>query len=40
MIIVLKQEEADITARRIMDDSTLTMAEKVELLKELEKFTD
>ena len=37
---MIKQEEANNIARQIMNDTTLTMTERMELLKELEKFLD
>lgn len=37
---MIKQEEANTIARKIMNDTTLTMTEQMELLKELEKFLD
>ena len=37
---MIKQEEANIIARKIMNDTSLTMEEQMNLLKELEKFID
>ena len=37
---MIEKEEANIIARKIMNDTSLTMEEQMELLKELEKFLD
>ncbi len=37
---MISQEEANVVARKIIDDDTLTMEEQMNLLKELEKFID
>lgn len=37
---MIRQEEADSIARKIMEDNTLSMSEQMALLKELEKFVD
>lgn len=37
---MIKQEEANAIARQIINDTTLTMAERMELLKELEKMVE
>ena len=40
VITMIRQEEADSIARKIMEDNTLSMSEQMALLKELEKFVD
>ena len=37
---MIRQEEADSIARKIMEDNTLSMSEQMALLTELEKFVD